>query len=264
MKIITNIALIGLFITLFFSCSMEKRLHMSGYHVQWNLKKHNLDKEEKFSNQNLSLKDENQFSEVVNTKSVSHDENFIESSISSEENLFVSLNNEPEFKINNNQSKIDFKKTEFIKFTKSEDCGDILILKNGQEIKSKVLEITSEEIKYKECSNVNGPTFSIKKSEVFMIKYPNGTNTVVSSVDSKNNSIQKSNEPTSNKSQTVAFILCFLIGILGIHRFYLGHIGLGVLYLLTFGLCGIGALVDLILILTGSLKPKDGEYKDKW
>ncbi|MEN9304242.1 MAG: hypothetical protein RL264_2671 [Bacteroidota bacterium] len=63
-------------------------------------------------------------------------------------------------------------------------------------------------------------------------------------------------------SWTVAIILCFFLGALGIHRFYLGHIGIGVLYLLTGGLCGIGVLIDFILLLTGGLKPKTGSYKE--
>lgn len=50
----------------------------------------------------------------------------------------------------------------------------------------------------------------------------------------------------------VAFLLCFFVGYLGIHRFYAGKIGTGVLYLFTCGLFGIGWLVDLILIACGS------------
>lgn len=62
------------------------------------------------------------------------------------------------------------------------------------------------------------------------------------------------------KSQGVALVLAILLGGIGIHRFYLGHIGMGILYLFTAGLCGIGWLIDIILIATGSLEPKDGSY----
>lgn len=58
--------------------------------------------------------------------------------------------------------------------------------------------------------------------------------------------------------QLVALLLCIFIGGLGIHRFYLGYTGIGILYLFTAGLCGIGWLIDLILIATGKLGPKDG------
>ncbi len=62
------------------------------------------------------------------------------------------------------------------------------------------------------------------------------------------------------KSQVIALILVLVVGGLGIHRFYLGYIWQGVVQLLTAGGCGIWWLIDLIRILTGDLKPKDGEY----
>ncbi len=54
------------------------------------------------------------------------------------------------------------------------------------------------------------------------------------------------------KDKWVAFLLCFLFGVFGVHKFYEGRIGMGILYIFTFGLFGIGWMVDLILIL---LKP---------
>jgi len=51
-------------------------------------------------------------------------------------------------------------------------------------------------------------------------------------------------------------LLCIFLGFIGIHRFYLGYTGLGVLMLLTGGLCGILLLIDFIRILVGDLQPK--------
>ena len=56
-------------------------------------------------------------------------------------------------------------------FAKSQDR---LTLKSGEEINSKVLEITPSEVKYKPSDNPNGPLIVIMKSDVFMIKYENG------------------------------------------------------------------------------------------
>ena len=62
------------------------------------------------------------------------------------------------------------------------------------------------------------------------------------------------------KNKTTAIVLSLLLGGLGVDRFYLGYTGLGVLKLLTGGVFGIMWLIDLILIISGNLKPKDGDY----
>jgi len=51
-------------------------------------------------------------------------------------------------------------------------------------------------------------------------------------------------------SKWVAFCLCFFLGFLGAHKFYEGKSGMGILYIFTVGLFGIGVLIDLIVILT--------------
>ncbi len=51
------------------------------------------------------------------------------------------------------------------------------------------------------------------------------------------------------KNKWVSFFLCLFLGWLGAHKFYEGKIGMGVLYLFTVGLFGIGIIVDLIVIL---------------
>jgi len=73
-------------------------------------------------------------------------------------------------------------------------------------------------------------------------------------------SLSERDEAGEGKSQVIALILVLLVGGLGIHRFYLGYTGIGIIQLLTLGGCGIWALVDLIRIITGDLQPKDGSY----
>ena len=51
------------------------------------------------------------------------------------------------------------------------------------------------------------------------------------------------------KNKWVALLLCLFLGTFGAHRFYEGKIGTGILYLLTFGLFGFGALIDFFKIL---------------
>ena len=68
----------------------------------------------------------------------------------------------------------------------------------------------------------------------------------------------------SQKSRLVATLLCFFLGAIGIHRFYTGKIGTGILYIFTGGLFGIGVLVDFIMILCGAFKDKSGAKLVNW
>ena len=62
----------------------------------------------------------------------------------------------------------------------------------------------------------------------------------------------------SEKDWLVAVLLSFLVGYLGIDRFYLGHTGLGILKLVSLGGLGIWYIIDLILIVTGNMKDAQG------
>ena len=59
------------------------------------------------------------------------------------------------------------------------------------------------------------------------------------------------------KSYLTALLLSLFLGVIGVDRFYLGYTGLGILKLLTLGGCGIWALIDQIIILTGGMKDKN-------
>lgn len=68
----------------------------------------------------------------------------------------------------------------------------------------------------------------------------------------------------SPASRLVALILCILLGFLGIHRFYVGKWGTGLLMLLTGGLLGIWVIVDIILIAVGAFRDKQGRPVLRW
>lgn len=51
------------------------------------------------------------------------------------------------------------------------------------------------------------------------------------------------------RNKWAALLLCFFLGIVGAHKFYEGKIGMGILYIFTGGLFGIGVLVDFIVLL---------------
>jgi TM2 domain-containing membrane protein YozV len=72
------------------------------------------------------------------------------------------------------------------------------------------------------------------------------------------------NSEISSKKRLVAFVLCWTLGYFGVHRFYVGKTGTGILWLLTVGLLGVGVLVDFIMILVGAFKDAEGKKLVEW
>lgn len=68
----------------------------------------------------------------------------------------------------------------------------------------------------------------------------------------------------SPKSRLAAALLCFFLGPLGVHRFYVGKIGTGILMLITLGGLGIWVVIDLILIVTGTFSDNEGRRLFRW
>ncbi|MCQ2200000.1 MAG: hypothetical protein MJZ19_09820 [Paludibacteraceae bacterium] len=61
----------------------------------------------------------------------------------------------------------------------SASAQDVILMRNGDEIQCKLLEISKNEVKYKRWTNQDGPTFTEKKDNIFMLKYENGEKEVV-------------------------------------------------------------------------------------
>ncbi len=69
----------------------------------------------------------------------------------------------------------------------------------------------------------------------------------------------------SPKNRLVTLLLCFFLGPLGVHRFYVGKVGTGILTIVTIGgFFGIWPLIDLILIIVGAFKDKQGRAIRNW
>lgn len=89
---------------------------------------------------------------------------------------------------------------------------DLIILKNGDMIKSKVLQVSDSQIEYKKWDNLKGPIYSKSKSEVFMIKYQNGTKDVFKSSEPAVSSSNANNQTKEElkKKQAVSRLESYL------------------------------------------------------
>lgn len=83
---------------------------------------------------------------------------------------------------------------------------DLLIKRNGDELLVKVIEVMKEDIKYKKFSNIDGPLYTMSKTEIFMIKYENGEKELFSDFE-----IPDSESPLSN-SRNERFALRIELG----------------------------------------------------
>ena len=92
---------------------------------------------------------------------------------------------------------------------------------------------------------------------------PQAQQPVINIVNTNTNTNQNYNHNSVStyvhKKKWTAFWLCLLLGCVGAHRFYVGKIGTGIVWLMTGGLFGIGWLVDLVMILLGGFRDKAGQ-----
>ena len=95
----------------------------------------------------------------------------------------VVITGQENLKLSNKIEKIvSHKKTKLINSIFLEDSCDNIIFKNGEEVAVKIIEITPDIVKYKKCNNLGGPLISVKKSELLLIRYQNGSKEMFSDI----------------------------------------------------------------------------------
>jgi hypothetical protein len=119
------------------------------------------------------------------------------------------------------------------------------------ELNAKVTSKTSYSEMKLMAENIKGQKLSLQEKV--------SLNIAAKAYSSSKNSAKASG--SGGKSLMVAIVLCVLVGVLGIHRFYMGYTLIGIIQLLTFGVFGIWTLIDLIMLATGSLTPKNGDFE---
>lgn len=187
----------------FFSCNIEKRHYRPGYSVDLISKKKCAAKPNKDCTvvpSNNSINDNNKLAQSNEAIASTTNDLIISSSISKQDDSNV-----------------------------TKEC-DLIIYKSGEEVKAYVVDIGDEIIKYIKCDNPSGPTYSVKKSDVFMIKYPNGTKDVITSITQSSSYQSKQNiqdssglnsGPTDKKVEGLS-LAGFILGVLGILTIFSG------------------------------------------
>lgn len=107
------------------------------------------------------------------------------------------------------------------------------------------------------CKNC-GRSFQIRADRYMGYEENHSTKTVKNLREPKA-APKKPTQCVSSKNSIVAIILLLfnIFGIAGLHRFYVGKKATGILYLLTFGVFGLGSLYDLIMLVQGKFQDSD-------
>lgn len=193
----------------FSSCTIEKRLHRPGFHVEWKKAPSHKHVEEPTLAQHKSVADESVPAnilneEVVSASPVSND--VFASTEDVESEIIASLNERAEVVWTNNTANLD-----------QEEC-ETLMMTDGRKIVVKVLEINQTEIKYRKCNFEDGPVIVVNKTDVDQIVYANGAVDIISGY---------SNPPANQQSATggapkrleVLGLLSMIFGITGLFIF---------------------------------------------
>ena len=217
MKTQNKLFLIGTALMIIFSsCSVEKRKYFSGYNIQWNK---NHQRTTNIENEKSDVSIQTEQSVITRNEAISplalrlrllRAKNPRNDEHNNELELTASNNKNSDFGFTNSDLK-KHPKIHHSPFTihhSIKDSCDVIILKNGNEIKAKVLEIGVKEISYKNCDNISGPTISVAKPDVFMVKYTNGTRDVFASNETQ---ISPTGSNTNAKKTTNGLAVASLV-----------------------------------------------------
>lgn len=193
-----------LFFVFISSCSIQKRKYLSGYYLSL---KHSPVAAFKTPDQNRITRQPHSFQSKTHELIAEKNETILE-------NTSISH-------FNSEKKNIQTKKIYQIKT----DSCDVIIFRDGTEKPAKVLEITPAEVKYKRCDFIDGPIIAVRKSEIFMIKYSNGTKEVfkqeINQPISKNENFEKLPVRSNERYNTTKEIapnatLGFILGLISL------------------------------------------------
>ncbi|MFL2565331.1 MAG: TM2 domain-containing protein [Parvicellaceae bacterium] len=204
----------------------NKRIQKRKYNKGFNFKSHKKSNPIIALNINKKLNTINK--ELINNSKVGSNDYLMAS-----EDLIIDQSFKSEFEKLKLLTPVSTKKINTINLNENNNVN----IKALKEIKNNILNNKTLEEEKIELISSNKHNKKVKKAVKKIVKSGNNT-------------------PLTDDEKLIAIILLVFLGVVGAHRFYLGDIGMGVLYLLTGGLCGIGVLIDLIKLLTDKMEKK--------
>jgi hypothetical protein len=200
--------LLSLSLLIFFSCAVQKRKYQKGYYISWN--KSSSAKKDKTPEACRNKPGKLEMAAIQPLSPIAIGPALQPAN--------TSLATSPE----NQKTEVvtTLKNLQKQALQKDEGC-DELIFRDGSEVKGKVTEISAAEVKYKKCDMPDGPTYVVKKSELFMIKYANGTREVFK--EEAKPQPEKPKSDTLKKVHPMA-VAALILGIVSFILFFLGLI----------------------------------------
>lgn len=218
------------------SCSVQKRKYQNGYYVNWHKK-----------NASIALKEKRAPESKIRTEAQEVAPADVQQTPS--EPAYLSADADKKAIPLTSKSKINL-------FSGENDSCDVLVFRDGTELRVKIKEVSLTEIKYQKCDLPDGPNYINRKSEIFMIKYANGTREVVrvepqspaqsTEIKSyKSTKFHRENHPLALVS-VISGGLSLIIGYIALVALVAGVVTTGAIFILPF-------LAGLIAVITGKI-----------
>lgn len=226
-----NIALFLSFLLLV-SCSVQKRKYQTGYYVDWHSKNRQQSGTEKLSSKTKSDQ------KTITAVSVATGEPKELLSASADNSEFVT----------------DLVKKSVRQSNESDSC-DVLIFKDGSEIRVRILDINLTEVKYKKCDSPDGPNYVNRKSELFMVKYADGRREVlrVESPEPMKTPVKKTyraNDTYKRENHPLA-IASLVLGIAALVLGYAALLSLLMAFYFSIGFYILPLIAGVLAVITG-------------
>jgi len=100
-----------------------------------------------------------------------------------------------------------------------EDSCDVLLFKDGSEVKAKIVEISGTQVKYKKCLMPDGPVYITNKTELFMIQYKSGVKEVIKTPEVVTSTPTETYAPVKRyrRKNTALATTSYIFGLLGLY-----------------------------------------------